>query len=301
MTVKKVSALISASILTLTLAACGDDADTASPQSATTETTESSTMSAMADPGEAVKGEIGKESGFDCVARGDCSVLFTVEAMDVLDECPGPVIGEPPAATHLVRVPVLIKTKQSDFDYNPGEFAIWSEWSAETSEGVNQTLEASSWCVNPGGETEWMKPIHVGDTVRHVHLMDVPEGVKSIRLTETLVGSRWEYPAPDVSGGRATAGSLASEPAARGGDAPAPTPPAPPATPPAPVPVPNAPAPAAPAPVIGFTGAPGVDTPRVLDKTIESCGDPMMHETGTTFFTDGTSGWTQQCADQMGY
>jgi len=26
-----------------------------------------------------------------------------------------------------------------------------------------------------------------------------------------------------------------------------------------------------------------------------------MHETGTTFFTDGTSGWTSQCAEQMGY
>lgn len=77
---------------------------------------------------------------------------------------------------------------------------------------------------------------------------------------------------------------------------PSPTPP-----PPVPEPVP-APAPApAPDPVIGFTGAPGADTPRVLDKTIASCGDPTIHQTGTTFFTDGTTGWTQQCANQMGY
>jgi hypothetical protein len=52
-------------------------------------------------------------------------------------------------------------------------------------------------------------------------------------------------------------------------------------------------------PVIGFTGAPGVDQPRVLDKQISSCGDPALHQTGTTFFTDGTSGWTEQCSAQM--
>lgn len=51
--------------------------------------------------------------------------------------------------------------------------------------------------------------------------------------------------------------------------------------------------------VIGVTGAPGQEAPQVMDKQIASCGDPSIHETGTTFFTDGTSGWTQQCASQM--
>lgn len=51
--------------------------------------------------------------------------------------------------------------------------------------------------------------------------------------------------------------------------------------------------------VIGYTGAPGFDHPHLLNKTISSCGNPQLHETGTTFFTDGTSGWTQHCAAQM--
>lgn len=51
--------------------------------------------------------------------------------------------------------------------------------------------------------------------------------------------------------------------------------------------------------VLGFTEAPGVADPTPMNKTIASCGDSSLHETGTTFFTDGTSGWTQQCADQM--
>lgn len=54
-------------------------------------------------------------------------------------------------------------------------------------------------------------------------------------------------------------------------------------------------------PVIGFTQAPGQEAPHPLDKQVASCGDPSIHEPGTTFFTDGTSGWTQQCASQMGF
>lgn len=70
-------------------------------------------------------------------------------------------------------------------------------------------------------------------------------------------------------------------------------------TPGATVPTPES-TPDPPAPVVGFTGAPGVDSPHVLDKEIASCGDPSIHETGTTFFTDGTSGWTSACAALMG-
>lgn len=49
----------------------------------------------------------------------------------------------------------------------------------------------------------------------------------------------------------------------------------------------------------GYTEAPGQAAPSEMNKTVAACGDPALHETGTTFFTDGSSGWTQQCADQM--
>jgi len=51
--------------------------------------------------------------------------------------------------------------------------------------------------------------------------------------------------------------------------------------------------------VVGFIGAPGVNTPHCMDKQIDRCGTTPTNEFGTTFFTDGTSGWTQSCADQM--
>src|SRR5699024_12332566 len=52
-------------------------------------------------------------------------------------------------------------------------------------------------------------------------------------------------------------------------------------------------------PVPGFTGAPSVSEIEELDKTISHCGDPSIHETGTTFFTDGSTGWTENCSAQM--
>lgn len=206
---RKTTALLAMGGLSLALAACTDSDNTASPApEVTTETAPTTVTSStapsspaeeteMVDPGEdAGMSEIGREAGFDCVVRGDCSVLFTVEAMDVLDTCPGYALDSTPADTFLVRMPILIKTKPSDFEYDPSTFAIWSEWSVETEEGINQPLPASTWCSNADGDTQWMEPIHVGDTVRHVHLMDVPVGATEIRLTETNVGSRWTFPAP---------------------------------------------------------------------------------------------------------
>lgn len=49
----------------------------------------------------------------------------------------------------------------------------------------------------------------------------------------------------------------------------------------------------------GITGAPGSENARCLDKQIASCGDASIHQMGTTFFTDGTSGWTQTCQNSM--
>lgn len=200
--------------LSLALGACSaDSADTgSSPNEATTtystgepstaaETAPTSEVPELKDPGEdAGMSAVGKEAGFDCVALEDCSILFTVEALEVLDSCPGSAYGEQPADTQLLRIPVLIKTKPSDFDYDPSTFAIWSEWSALTADGINQPLGNSAWCSGPREETHWTSSIRVGDTVRHVHYADLPVGTEELRLTETRVGSRFTFPADQIQG-----------------------------------------------------------------------------------------------------
>lgn len=51
---------------------------------------------------------------------------------------------------------------------------------------------------------------------------------------------------------------------------------------------------------IGTTKAPGLEAPHPLEKTISSCAtDYTLYQRGTTFFTDGTSGWTEECAAAM--
>lgn len=51
--------------------------------------------------------------------------------------------------------------------------------------------------------------------------------------------------------------------------------------------------------LVGSMGQPQFQGTSCLDKQVASCGDPGTMETGTTFFTDGSSGWTQQCANVM--
>ena len=51
---------------------------------------------------------------------------------------------------------------------------------------------------------------------------------------------------------------------------------------------------------IETTKAPGLEAPHPLEKTISSCAtDYTLYQRGTTFFTDGTSGWTAECAAAM--
>lgn len=47
---------------------------------------------------------------------------------------------------------------------------------------------------------------------------------------------------------------------------------------------------------IGFTGAPNGAPAPLSGKTVAYCMDGPSYQPGTTAFTDGTTGWTQECA-----
>jgi hypothetical protein len=55
-------------------------------------------------------------------------------------------------------------------------------------------------------------------------------------------------------------------------------------------------APAAKAPPTGYTAAPTGDPTALPGKEVAYCMDDPIYQTGTTMFTDGTTGWTQECA-----
>lgn len=51
-------------------------------------------------------------------------------------------------------------------------------------------------------------------------------------------------------------------------------------------------------PPVGYTGAPVGDPQPLVGKVVDYCMTDPMYQTGTTMFTDGTTGWTQECAGQ---
>lgn len=158
-------------------------------------------------------------------------------------------------------------------------------WDKENFKNTGKPADA---CEKPSGYEPWSTGASAGEKVRVYGAYAVPEAA----VTLGIEGAKFDL--AEVEKGSATHASPATQ-----------------ATGPVDAPASEAsatvvteqtlpPAEAEPAePVIGFTEAPGNEAPHVMDKQIASCGDPSIHETGTTFFTDGTSGWTQQCASQM--
>ena len=158
-------------------------------------------------------------------------------------------------------------------------------WDKENFKNTGKPADA---CEKPSGYEPWSTGASAGEKVRVYGAYAVPEAAVALGIADAKfdlgeVGKGGATPAPAATQATGSADAPASEASAT-------------------VVTEQTlpPAEAEPAePVIGFTEAPGNEAPHVMDKQIASCGDPSIHETGTTFFTDGTSGWTQQCASQM--
>ena len=158
-------------------------------------------------------------------------------------------------------------------------------WDKENFKNTGKPADA---CEKPSGYEPWSTGASAGEKVRVYGAYAVPKGAVALGIE----GAKFDL--AEVGKGSATPASAATRDTGSA-DAPASEASATVVTEQT-----LPPAEAEPAePVIGFTEAPGNEAPHVMDKQIASCGDPSIHETGTTFFTDGTSGWTQQCASQM--
>lgn len=294
-------------VCTLTLSACGGEVgtDTVSSETATT------TLSSPSIDRQITK-QIGEIAGYNCGdSVNECMINFSVETMQISDSCEDLGMETYPDKSEELQRMLRVDTKiYSSPDATTDElnyFLGLSSWNFLTSDGITAPTTEANGCLGDAmtARNDFNQPVVPGTTVLRHELYELPDNAERLRLITPDAETYWEWdlaeadvPSSDRSPSPVEApGSAAPE----GDPAPAPEPLPAPARTEALVPTP-APAPApATDPVIGFTGAPSVDSPRVLDKTIASCGERNLHETGTTFFTDGTSGWTQQCADQMGY
>ena len=257
---------------TVILAACGLALAGCSEPETPAPVTETATATVTATP----------EPSFAPADLGDTidipAASLRIDALDVAGEC---LHGEtaPAEGTKLVQIHATLKAARPDLVVEP---PLVSD---------SPTAPATT-CTPPDGAVAWETPAPEGGHRLYGAFL-VPESA-----THLVIGGR----SFDLAG--RPAGVAAPEPA------PAEPPAAETAAPEAPSsdnPVPPPPAPGeAPEPVfpdgesvVGYVGAPGSSPIGLLDKTIASCGTPGVHESGTTFFTDGTSGWTQNCALQM--
>lgn len=161
------------------------------------------------------------------------------------------------------------------------------DFSTVTTSGVTKDAEPESdLCI--AGWDKFSKPLTASSTYEGWVLLDVPDADGTLRYRPQYSLNGPTYTVANLAEAR-DGGGTASAPATSVS-----------------APQQNAPqqaettpesAPAAESAPIGFTGAPNGAPQPLVGKVIGHCMTGPMYQTGTTMFTDGTTGWTQQCAN----
>lgn len=266
---KRIAAIVAASMFTLAACSSGDDVTTITPTSETTPTT-----SAVETPAE---GTIGQPFNISVLPGNE--VNLTIKEITIGESCrygtndysfnDDPTFGKTPEGKALMQI-------WADVDVVNVTTSVGNNWIMIKdpviidSEGFTQLPEMDIDCKTADdGHELWSSTVDSGTKMRIYGSFIVPEDVSAVNVegipfdVASAEITTTEAPAPTTSAGAPIAQTEV------------------------------------PSQVIGYTGAPGIDTPQVLDKTIEKCGEAGMYQTGTTFFTDGTTGWTEHCSNQM--
>lgn len=281
---------------TVALSACGTE-DTTTPETSSLSTTTSPTTTTVATG--PVEVNLGETITLVQDVNGPREVKLTIEDISVATQCHhgrNNYTDTTEDGGFYIQMTGEMEAVETQRSYSLSE--VWM--TGTTEDGYAVQFSPAFSCEDPAdvmeGYQSFDSPVIAGQKARAVMEFWATYIPETITLTEPYEPNDfvWTVPGPPASENPPSEQPPASNAVVPSTPA-APVPSAVPAPPPAPV------APGAPAPdqVIGFTGAPGVDSPRVLDKTIERCGDVALHQTGTTFFTDGTTGWTETCSQQM--
>lgn len=265
----------------LLLGGCADSTDNVAEPAE--ETTTEATKPEFANVGDTIP--------VDCVG-GDCRGELKVEEIQLGGECKVPLITEEIADDmQLVQISGIVSaTKEVKDDKGVEIGVIPEELVAWDSEGFKTSGEWGGGCDIPRQYEQWGTLFaKVGEKVRMYGSYLIPKNAKELGIAD----SRFDLSKLESSLSTSSSTATMSEQAPAAEEKPSAQPSSQPSAAPA------APVEEAEDPAIGYTEAPGQEAPHVMEKEIAYCGDPSIHETGTTFFTDGTSGWTQNCAAQM--
>ena len=249
--------------------------------------------------------QVGDTIPVDCQGN-NCAGELEVEEIQLGGDCKTRLVDEAiPEGMQLVQISGVLTAVEEIKDETGAEIGASQEnpvvWNSEQ---FKSTTEWGGGCDVPQGYEQWgVTPAKMGEKVRSFGAFLITDDAQVLGIANSKFDLKEIAPAsaPEESTSSG-APSVTASPAEAAEQASAVEPETPvyeaPAEAEAPV---QAPAPAhqEAEPVIGYTEAPGQVEPQVMEKQIASCGDPRIHQTGTTFFTDGTTGWTENCAAQM--
>lgn len=246
----------------LILAACGqEDEPVATPTPTAVETTSEA-------PSGPVEVELGETINLTQDANGARDIDLTINDITVSDQCHTGLNGhtdEPEEDGYYVRMTGEMNVKQSQTNFNFSELAL----TALGSDGYTIEVTPAFACNHPYEDMDgyqWFEdPIDQGQKARGTLEFWVADTPEKIAYSEPYEQDSWFWTVPENAKLETT--TAAQSPVAD--------------------------------PVIGMTEAPGAAQPKEMNKSIQFCGDALIHETGTTFFTDGSTGWTEQCSSEM--
>lgn len=261
---------------------------TAEPESDTT-TTSSKTTEV-----EQEFAQVGDSISVDCQGAR-CAGELRIEEILLGTGCKATLVAEDiPDGMQLVQVSGILTAVEKVTDGGGAEIGVTPEIPvAWDSENFKTTAEWGGGCDIPQDYEQWNTvPAKMGEKVRVYGSYLVTDDAKTLGIANSKFDLGELPAAPTTSSSPETSSAARSSAAAQRS-----------ATQQVPAQQPSsvalAPARQEDEAVVGYTEAPGHEEPQMMEKQIASCGDPSIHETGTTFFTDGTSGWTVNCAEQM--
>lgn len=272
----------------LLLAGCSNTAENTAEPTPETETT--TTVA------EKEFGAVGDTIPVDCQGN-KCAGELKVEEIALDEECKVLLVAEEiPEELQLVQISGVLTATEKILDSSGAELGVRPEApEAWDSDQFKSTGEWGGGCDVPQGYEQWNAvPAKTGEKVRVYGSFLIPQDAQVLGIAN----SRFDLTEIEKASASSTSSAAPESSPAVEQQAPeqqqAPMQEQPvEASAPAPAPGQEE------EPVVGYTEAPGQVAPQVMEKQIASCGDPSIHETGTTFFTDGTSGWTENCAAQM--
>lgn len=227
--------------------------------------------------------EVGDTLATECMSTNPCSASFTITDITASDTCVGRFDNYGDGIDQLDEGKMYVSMAgEFEVDYSNNGWTMMHDPKFIDGEGFTIT-GSSGFCHSDEPYSSWSTTVDEGQKARVFGAWIVPDDATHLLLMDHQIDI------PEVEDA-----APSPEPTVPATSAEVPAPPTPKD---APASEPTVEAPAA-SPPVGFTGAPNGAPQPLEGKTIDYCFEDMtMYEPGTTMFTDGTTGFTLECAN----